>query len=94
MEYWVSPAVRKVLDCKSREGETVDGRFVDNFAPEVVMARFISGTASSILVSNLLMSLMMCLISVTSCMPLFELLDALRLDSSDAAALANRCPSA
>lgn len=78
-----------MLDCKSREGETVDGRLVDSFAPEVVMAKFINGTASSILVSKLLMSLMMSLISATFEIPLLGDLDALRLDSSDAAAFAS-----
>lgn len=92
--YWESPAVKKVLDCNSREGETVDGRLVDNFAPDVVIARFINGTASSILVSSFFMSLMISLISVTFCIPPFPELDALRFDSSAAAAFASRCPRA
>jgi hypothetical protein len=53
------------------------------------MAKFINGTASSILVSKLLMSLMMSLISATFEIPLLGDLDALRLDSSDAAAFAS-----
>lgn len=40
------------------------------------------------------MSLMISLISATFCIPPLVDLDVLRLDSSDAAALASRCPSA
>ena len=53
-EYCVSPAVTKVLACSSREGEIVAGRVVERLAPEVVIARFISGTASSIWLSSFL----------------------------------------
>lgn len=56
MEYWVSHAVRKVLACSKRDGETVDGKLVDRLAPDVVIAKFISGTASSILSRTFLMS--------------------------------------
>lgn len=94
MEYWVSPAVRKVLACKRREGETVDGKLVDNLAPEVVMARFISGTASSIRVSSRLISLMMSFICISVLSRFLDERVPLRMDSSDAAAFANRCPSA
>ena len=52
LEYAVSPAVRNVLAWSSREGEIVVGRDVDKLAPEVVMARLISGTASSILLNT------------------------------------------
>ena len=54
--YCVSPAVRKVLACSSREGETVFGRLEDKLAPDAVMARLIKGTASSIRSSSLLMA--------------------------------------
>lgn len=56
IEYCVSPAVRKVLACSSRDGETVEGRFVDRLAPEAVMARLMKGTASSIRSSSFLMA--------------------------------------
>lgn len=49
MEYCVSPLVKNVLAWSNRDGDTVEGRDVDKLAPEVVMARLISGTASSIL---------------------------------------------
>ena len=94
MEYWVSPAVRKVLACRSREGETVEGRFVDNFAPDVVIARFIKGTASSMRVKRFLMSLMMNLISASLLGRCLDDLDPERLASSRAAAFAKRCPRA
>ena len=90
MEYWVSPAVKKVLACKSLEGDTVDGRFVDNLAPEVVMARFMSGTASSIRASRFLISMMMNLISASLCGRSFGDLKPLLMASSEAAAFANR----
>jgi hypothetical protein len=48
MEYCVSPAVRNVLACNSLDGETEAGSVVERLAPEVVMARLIRGTASSI----------------------------------------------
>lgn len=56
IEYCVSPAVRKVLACSSRDGETVDGRLVDRLAPEAVMARLMRGTASSIRSSSFFMA--------------------------------------
>lgn len=56
IEYCVSPAVRKVLACRSRDGDTVDGRLVDRLAPEAVMARLMSGTASSIRSNSFLMA--------------------------------------
>ena len=94
IEYCESPAVKKVLAWRRRDGETVDGKLVDNLAPEVVMAKFISGTASSIRVSKFLMSLIMSLISASLCPLSFEDLEVFRMDSSEAAALANRFPSA
>lgn len=90
MEYCVSPAVRKVLACRSRDGDTVDGKFVDNLAPDVVMARFMSGTASSIRARRFLMSLMMNLISASLFGRSFKDLDPFLMASSDAAAFANR----
>jgi len=48
MEYCVSPAVRNVLACNNLDGETEAGRVVERLAPEVVMARLMRGTASSI----------------------------------------------
>lgn len=90
----MSPAVRNVLACRSRDGDTVDGKLVDSFAPEVVMAKFMSGTASSIRVRSFLMSLIMNLISASLRSRAFGDPEVLRTDSSDAAALANRCPRA
>ena len=62
-EYCVSPAVKNVLACKSREGDMLAGRFVERLAPEVVIARLIRGTASSIRLSKLRIS---CIISLSS----------------------------
>ena len=59
----MSPVVRNVLACSRRDGDTVDGKLVDSLAPEVVIARFINGTASSIRVRRFLMSLIMYFIS-------------------------------
>lgn len=96
IEYWVSPAVRKVLAWRSRDGDTVDGKLVDSFAPEVVMARFMSGTASSMRLSNALISFMMSFIcaSVVSRSLVERDLGPFRIDSSDAAAFANLWPRA
>ena len=55
--------MRNVLAWSSRDGDTVAGKLVDNLAPEVVMARFISGTASSIRANSFLISLIISLIS-------------------------------
>jgi hypothetical protein len=63
MEYCVSPAVRNVLACSNLDGDIVEGRLVDSFAPEVVMAKFISGTASSIRTRSLFISWMIRMIS-------------------------------
>lgn len=89
----MSPAVRNVLAWRSRDGETEAGRLVDSFAPEVVIARFMSGTASSIRIKSLLISLIMSLISSLGgrC---FAGLAPLRRNSSNVAALDNRCPRA
>ena len=46
--YWESPAVKNVLACSRREGETVAGKLDERFAPEAVIAKLISGTESSI----------------------------------------------
>ena len=82
--------MRKVLACSNRDGDTVDGKLVDNFAPDVVMAKFISGTASSMRSKSLLISLIMSLI----CASFWDLsvgdLPPLRISSSDAAAVASR----
>lgn len=94
MEYSESPAVRNALAWRSREGETVAGKLVDSLAPEVVIARFMSGTASSIRTNSLLISLMMSLISVPTCGWSLDDLAPFRLNSSEEAALANRCPKA
>jgi hypothetical protein len=48
MEYRVSAEVRKVLACSILDGETEGGIVADRLAPEVEMARLISGTAFSI----------------------------------------------
>jgi hypothetical protein len=45
-----------VLACNSLDGDTEAGSLVDRLAPDVVMARFMRGTASSILVSSFRMS--------------------------------------
>lgn len=65
IEYCVSHALRNVLACSNRDGETVDGRVVDSLAPDVVIARFINGTASSIFSSTLRISDMINLISIS-----------------------------
>jgi hypothetical protein len=59
----VSPAVRKVLACSSLDGDTDAGRVVDSLAPDVVIARLMRGTASSMRVSSLRMSCTICRIS-------------------------------
>ena len=82
--------MRKVLACSNRDGDTVDGKLVDSFAPDVVMAKFISGTASSMRTKSLLISLIMSLI----CASFWDLsegdLPPFRISSSDAAAVASR----
>jgi hypothetical protein len=65
IEYWVSHVDRKVLACSNRDGDTVDGKVVDRLAPDVVIARFIRGTASSIRSRTLVMSWMINLISAS-----------------------------
>lgn len=65
MLYCVSPAVRNVLACSNLDGDTVEGKFVDNLAPDVVIAKFISGTASSIRTKSLLISLIIDFISAS-----------------------------
>jgi hypothetical protein len=65
MQYCVSPVDRKVLACSNRDGDTVDGNVVDKLAPDVVIARFIKGTASSMRARSLVMSWMMNLISAS-----------------------------
>lgn len=92
--YWVSPAVRNVLAWRSREGDTVAGKLVDSFAPDVVMARFMSGTASSMRTSKALISSTMCLISAWIWERSCGDLDPFFSFSSDAAALPIRCPRA
>ena len=64
-QYCISPEVRKVLACRSRDGDTVAGRVVERLVPDVVIARFMSGTASSIRSSNLFISSMMILSSAS-----------------------------
>jgi len=54
--YCVSPAVRSVLACNNLEGDTEAGSVVDKLAPDVVIARLMSGTASSKRVRSFLMS--------------------------------------
>lgn len=90
MEYCVSPAVKNVLACNNRDGETVDGSVVDSLAPDVVIARLMNGTASSIRSINFLMAWIISLISTSFCA--FVLVDAppRRAISSAAAALAKR----
>lgn len=90
----MSPAVRKVLACNNLDGDTVAGRLVDSLAPDVVMAKFISGTASSIRVRSLLMSLTMSLISASLRERSLGDFAPFRSNSSEAAAFANRCPRA
>ena len=90
MEYWVSPAVRKVLACSSREGETVEGKFVERLAPDVVIARLMSGTASSIRVRSLRMSWTIKFSSCSFCSLLLALELRRRVSSSAVAAKARR----
>lgn len=89
-EYWESPAVRKVLACSSREGDTVDGRLEERLAPEAVIARLMSGTASSIRFNNLLISAMIRLSSTSCCALFFDFEVLLRTSSSALAAAARR----
>lgn len=63
----MSPAVKNVLACSNRDGETVEGNVVDSLAPEVVMARLMSGTASSMRSRSVLISFMTEFISASSC---------------------------
>lgn len=65
MEYCVSPAVTKVLAWRRRDGDTVAGNWVERLAPDVVMARLMSGTASSILVRSFLICLIIACSSST-----------------------------
>lgn len=94
MKYWVSPAVRKVLAWSRRDGETVDGKFVDRLAPDVVIARLIRGTASSSRFRSFSISRIMSLISASFWLPDQDesFWAAFREVSSADAALARRCP--
>ena len=86
----MSAAVRKVLACNSRDGETVAGSVVERLAPEVVIARLMRGTASSIRVRRFLMSLT---IKRTSALwATRDLLLSLLEDPSSLTALASRSP--
>ena len=58
--YCESPAVKNVLACNSLEGDTVDGRVEERLAPEAVIARLMSGTASSMRFSSFRMAEIIC----------------------------------
>ena len=90
--YCASPAVKKVLACNSLEGDTVDGKVDDRLAPEAVIARLISGTASSIRPNSLRIAEMICFSSKRNSF-LSLALELFRCMSSSAfAAAARRCP--
>lgn len=91
--YCVSPAVRKVLACSSREGDTVVGRLEERLAPEAVIARLINGTASSIRLSSFRIAWIIFFSSNAFCALLGAFDPPLRVDSSALAAEARRCPS-
>lgn len=89
----MSPVVRKVLACRSLDGDTEGGRVVERLAPEVVMARLMSGTASSIRASINLIPSTICRISV-SCAVRDFVRSLFFLDFSSAlAAFSSRTPS-
>jgi hypothetical protein len=88
----VSPAVRKVLACNNLEGDTEAGRVVDRLAPEVVIARLMRGTASSIRMRSLRMSWAICRISTVCAALDLALLLFLLDDSSALAAFSSRVP--
>lgn len=92
MEYCVSPAVRKVLACSSLDGDTDAGSVVDSFAPDVVMARLIRGTASSMRVSSPRISRAICWISTACAARDFPFVLLLRNNSSALAAFSSRMP--
>lgn len=60
MPYCESPAVKNVLACSKRDGETVEGRFDERLAPDAVMARLMSGTASSMRAKSLRIANIIC----------------------------------
>jgi hypothetical protein len=82
--------VRKVLACNNRDGETVDGKVVDKLAPDVVIARFMSGTASSIRSRTFLISWIMRLISASFSARALTEMPPLRANSSAVAAFSSR----
>lgn len=92
IEYWVSPAVRNVLACNSLDGETVEGSAVESLAPEVVIARLIRGTASSMRVRSFRISCTIKRISRVCAARDLALLLLRRDSSSAAAAFASRTP--
>jgi hypothetical protein len=81
--------VRKVLACSNLDGDTEAGRVVDKLAPEVVMARLMRGTASSMRTSSFLMSWTIRRVS-SSCAARDVDLVLFRLDDSSAAAAFER----
>lgn len=94
IEYCVSPAVRNVLACSSLDGDTVVGKLDDRLVPEAVIARLISGTASSILFRSFLMAWSTRFSSSSCCVFSGALSFPLRARSSVVAAAASRWPRA
>lgn len=91
---WVSPTMRNVLACRSRDGDTPGGRDVESVSPEAVMASCIKGMSRSIRASRLLISLTIrfnwnwCRSACRALSP------ASRAPSSSAAAFSSRLPRA
>ena len=92
IEYCVSQAVMKVLACSILDGDTPAGRFVERLAPDVVIARLISGMASSIRASSFLISAMIWRISYSCAARVDALVLLFRDSSSVLAAFARRVP--
>ena len=82
----------KVLACNILEGDTPAGRFVDRLAPDVVIAKLISGIASSIRASNFRISAMIWRISNSCAARVDALVLLFRDNSSVLAALERRVP--
>jgi hypothetical protein len=93
MQYCESPAVRNVLACNNLEGDTVGGRVVERLTPDVVMARLIKGTASSMRARRFFISVMIIFSSMSLWARDFARELPLLESCSSATAFSTRLPS-